>query len=93
MRLNFCHWVLGQIAGNPDFVNNIIFSDESGFDRDGTFDVHNEHYWSEENPCMTIVAKHQNKFSINVWAAILGNHCVSTLSKLLKLFDNNRCCS
>lgn len=39
----------------------------------GIFNVHNEHWWSNENPYVTRQDAYQHRFSVNVWAGILDN--------------------
>jgi hypothetical protein len=43
------------------------------FCRDGIINIHNQHQWLEENPHGVIHSRHQQQFSINVWAAIIGD--------------------
>ena len=42
-RVTFCRWLLEKIETRPEFLRNIIFTDESTFSRDGTFNSANEH--------------------------------------------------
>lgn len=66
-RVNFCSWYLE----NRD--KNILFTDESTFTKHGLFNVHNEHWWSHSNPHVTRQDCFQHRFSVNVWAGIIGN--------------------
>lgn len=43
-RIEFCRWLLNH----PQ--TNILWSDESIFTRVGIYNVHNEHWWSFQNP-------------------------------------------
>jgi hypothetical protein len=35
---------------DPQFVQNLLSTDEANFTRDGVFNSHDTHVWSEENP-------------------------------------------
>ena len=72
-RLELCNWLLQQHANNENFLRSVLVTDEKGFSREGTFNPHNNHLWSEENPHGMHVRGYQEKFSINVWAGICGN--------------------
>lgn len=76
-RVAFCRWLLRQNRLDPDFSKKILFTDESTFGREGTFNYHNNHYWSSENPHQKAVHYFQNRFSINLWAAIVNNVLVN----------------
>lgn len=71
-RVNFCRWFVQQTA-NPEFVSFVLFTDEASFNRDGIINFHNQHLWAEENPYGTIQSKHQHKFTVNVWASVVGD--------------------
>lgn len=75
-RLEFCEWLLGQADENADFLSIILTSDEKGFSREGTFNPRNNHEWSEQNPHATHIRGYQQKFGVNVWAGILGDHLI-----------------
>jgi hypothetical protein len=66
-RVEFCQWLLRQ-PDNPNFLDRVIFTDESCFTRNGVF---NSHVWAGENP-----NAFQHRFSINLWAGILGDRIV-----------------
>lgn len=73
-RLTFCRWLLNQPRiGNDNFAWNILFTDESEFTRNGNNNFHNLHLWDTENPHGIIEARHQRRFSVNVWGGIIGN--------------------
>lgn len=55
---------------NPYFINQAVFTDKRNYSRDGIFYFHNNHFYTNENPHMMI---QNRKFSINVWAGIVGN--------------------
>ena len=71
-RLTFCQQIQ-QRALNLPFLNNILFTDEAGFTRDGICNFHNCHVWVAANPNEVKQARHQQSFSFNVWLGILGD--------------------
>ena len=75
-RENFCQWMQQQCTLNPLFVSSILFTDEAGFTRDGIFNFHNCHIWADVNPNATHVSRHQQRFSLNVWAGLLGDRII-----------------
>lgn len=78
-RLQFCNWLLGRHVNDPDFVKNILFTDECTFTRDGIFNSHNWHHYAFENPHATLPTRSsQNRFSVNFWCGIVGEHLVSS---------------
>lgn len=68
-RLGFCQWFLGQ---HHDFRWNVLFTDEAQFTRDGINNFHNQHNWAINNPHGIVEANNQHRFSLNVWAGIIG---------------------
>ena len=78
-RVNFCTWILERHREDPDFVENILFTDESLFTREGTFNTHNLHFYGEENPHLYKIRSYQHKFSINLWAGIYKNSVASII--------------
>jgi hypothetical protein len=61
--VNFCTWLLEQHDADPNFVNNILFTHESLFSREGTINnCRNYHIWAEENPHAKHVGRFQHRF-------------------------------
>lgn len=75
-RRLFCNILLERSVNDPMFLNRILWTDESQFTRDGVFNFHNTHLWSNENPHSIRVGKSQHRFHLNVWAGIIGNNLV-----------------
>lgn len=71
-RMDYCHWLLGMINGNPQFLSTILWTDEATFNSNGGVNCHNMHYWSSENPHWMQQVQHQGRWSVNVWCGILG---------------------
>lgn len=49
-RMEFCEWYIGNVAQNPQFELQIMFTDEVNFSRNSIQNFHNNHLWCEENP-------------------------------------------
>lgn len=75
-RLQYCHWLRERNAEDRQFISFILFTDEASFTRNGIFNFHNEHYYADENPHINHQSRHQQQFSINVWAGIVQNYLV-----------------
>jgi hypothetical protein len=60
---------------DPAFITNVLFTDEVGFTRDGVFNFHG-HVWAKINPRATRETSFQHRFSINVWAGIVGDRLI-----------------
>ncbi|XP_043467051.1 uncharacterized protein LOC122501559 [Leptopilina heterotoma] len=69
-RLKFCKWLVKRHERDPTFINNILFTDECRFAREGPFNYRNEHYWSDRNLFLEMPHSHQEKFSVHLWAGI-----------------------
>ncbi|KAJ4426740.1 hypothetical protein ANN_26539 [Periplaneta americana] len=75
-RVRFCQWFLQQCGVNPNFPALLLFTDEAQFTRDGIRNFHNQHVWAYENPLVTVPSHHQVRFSLNMWAGIIGDRLV-----------------
>lgn len=75
-RLEFSRWILRKCTTHPNFLSRILFTDEAQFTRDGVVNFHNVHVWAEENPHEIRQSRHQEQFSINVWAGIVGDEII-----------------
>jgi hypothetical protein len=68
--------VFFQQSAEHFFASSVLLSDEAHFGRDGVIDIHNQHQWAEENPHGVIHSRHQQLFSVNVWAGIVFDYLV-----------------
>lgn len=75
-RLSYCRWFLNVSEENYYFSKHILFSDECIFHNNGNVNRHNLHYWATENPHWMQQAHSQVRWSVNVWAGILGDHII-----------------
>ena len=78
-RLDYCHWLRAMCIENPQFLSQILWTDEATFTSSGRVNLRNMHYWSETNPHWMREVDHQNRWSVNVWCGvvrdrILGPH-------------------
>lgn len=71
-RLHFCNW----LAENSHLCKKILFTDEAIFTRSGLYNVHNEHWWSKENPRRFVEKNFQHRFSVNVWCGMIGSQLI-----------------
>jgi hypothetical protein len=78
-RKSFCEDFLRKVDRDPRFLSRVIFSDESLFTREGIFNSHNNHYWSDENPRLTRVRSFQIRWKRNVWAGIIGRQILGPI--------------
>lgn len=67
LRLNFCNWTRAKIENDPEFLQRIIFSDESWFYISGYVNSQNMRTWSAENP-HEIIQEPLHAEKIGVWA-------------------------
>ncbi|XP_057338438.1 uncharacterized protein LOC130676305 [Microplitis mediator] len=76
LRMDFCQFILDSNDADPNFLRGILWTDESLFTREGCFNQHNSHWYEDENPHMTVNRNFQNKWKINVWGRIIGDHVI-----------------
>ena len=80
-RVEFSNWVLNY----ANILPNILWSDESTFTRDKAFNIHNTHYWANENPRVIRRTNHQHRFSVNLWAGMVGNQLIGPIEIPVRL--------
>lgn len=71
-RVAFCERMLREHREDPQFLNKILWSDESTFKKDGYTNLHNLHEWHVENPHLMRPDRSQYQFKINMWTGILN---------------------
>lgn len=62
-----------MIQQNPEFQNQILWTDETKFTNCGMFNRRNEHLWMQENRRRLGERRSQRKFGFNVWCGIIGS--------------------
>lgn len=75
-RLEFSNWALIKTDEDPDFLTNVLWTDEAQFCRNGNVNVHNAHYWSDSNPHWLRQHNHQVRWSVNVWCGMFRDRIV-----------------
>lgn len=83
-RIDFCYQMLGQIHNNPNFVRNIVFTDEATLFMNGSFNRQNYRYWSKVNPNWYEGIRSKCAKKLNIWAGFFGDECVGPF-----FFDGN----
>lgn len=78
-RVLFCEWLLQKVDEDPHFLSKILWTDESIFTRNGIGNIHNTHYWANENPHLIYPCNFQHRFSLNVWTGILNNRIIGPI--------------
>jgi len=73
LRRQFCREFLALSYQSENFLTNILWTDECLFTKEGIFNQHNFHYYSEENPFATKTRSLQRRWKINVWGGIVSN--------------------
>lgn len=71
-RVDFCNWYHRKCQENPDFSDNVVWTDETRFTNCGVFNKKNHHYWARENPHTYDPRRCQVRFGFNVWCGIIG---------------------
>jgi hypothetical protein len=75
-------------SGDPSCVSSVLFTDEAGFHREDITNFHNSHLWAEDNPHFVVQCRHQQQFSINLWAGTVGDYLVGMFDLPRKLTSN-----
>ncbi|GFY68955.1 uncharacterized protein TNIN_204711 [Trichonephila inaurata madagascariensis] len=72
-RVAFCEWLLQHQNKDNGFIALILWTDEACFTRDGVFNHHNSDMGSQVIPHAIRPQEHQERWSLNVKAGILGD--------------------
>lgn len=75
-RVVFCRQMIGKWRENPNFFNDVLWSDESACKRDGYLNLHNLHSWQLSNPHEKREDRSQHQFKINLWTGIVNGQIV-----------------
>lgn len=75
-RIEYCDTMMQKLDTDPNFVNNIVFSDEASFLLNGNLNRHNCRYWSEKNPHWKREAHTQHPQKVNVWSGLIGSNVI-----------------
>ena len=88
-RLEFCNFLLEREFAEGTMLDKILWTDESQFTRDGITNFHNLHAWAPENPHLKKQTSFQHRFSVNVWAGVIGNNLIGPFILPPRLNSNN----
>lgn len=75
-RMRFCNWAKSKLRRDPAFFERVLFSDEASFQKNGFVNRHNFHYYATENPHIIRETHSQDRWSVNVWGGIIGEHVI-----------------
>lgn len=75
-RINFCTLMRERVLIQPNLFDLILWTDECTFTPNGMFNNKNYVEWRDENPFNIRQTKHQYRWSINIWAGIIGDQLV-----------------
>lgn len=75
-RMDFCREMLRRHRADPQFLNKILWSDETSFRRIGIFNMHNLHCYAYTNPHIVRSDHFQHQFGINMWAGIVEGQLI-----------------
>lgn len=75
-RLNFCNWMQNMVEENPNFLNRILWTDEATFKSNGRVNLHNMHFYAQQNPHWMRTVDNQHRWSVNVWCGILDGRII-----------------
>ena len=74
--VNFCIWIRRKMREDVSFFTHVLFSDESNFANTGNVNLHNIHYWANENTRWMRTLLFQHPWSVNCWCGIIGDHVI-----------------
>lgn len=78
-RFEFAMSMLQRLDDDPQFSQNIVFTDESSFKLHHRPNVQNHRTWARGNPRNVYPGSTQYPHTLNVWAGIVGQHVVGPL--------------
>lgn len=76
-RLNFCQTMRLWDVNDPGIFNRILWTDECTFTPNGMFNSRNYVHWHDFNPHLIRISKTQFRWSLNVWAGMIGPYLVN----------------
>jgi hypothetical protein len=70
---------LAKCVANTQVIANILFTDGTGFRRDGIVKFHNTHLWVDDNHHTTVTSRRQHRFSMNIYVGIWGDQNLGSI--------------
>jgi hypothetical protein len=94
-RTEFCEIMMNKINRDDNFINHVLFSDESNVCLNGHVNRHNCRYWADRYPHWMEEVHTQRPQKINAWCGIIGRNiigpffidCNLTSAKYLQLLQ------
>ncbi|GFX77038.1 uncharacterized protein TNCV_1072381 [Trichonephila clavipes] len=77
-QVGFSRCFLQRLAVQPYFAAHMLFTDECSFSREGIFNAHSAHNWTNTNPQAIHPHSYKRCFIVNVWAGIFCDHLIGT---------------
>lgn len=74
-RQNFASEILDRIANAPNYLENVIFTDESTFHTCGMVNRHNVRIWGSEQPNV-VRERVRDSDKVNVWCGLMRDRIV-----------------
>lgn len=78
-RLRFCRYMMEEIERNPNFLNSILWTDESNFSTSRGCHRRNTHHWSDANPFNIQEIQFQGRQSVSVWCGLIGDRVLNPI--------------
>lgn len=75
-RMAFCRTILARNREYPQFINNILHTDETTFKKSGCLTLHNVHGSHAENPHLMRGDRSQYQFKVKMWTGILNGQII-----------------
>ena len=75
-RVEFCTWVLEQLANDPDFLQMVLFSDEKKFEERTRPNKQNERYWGMVDPLVMDKNRVQGGRSLMCWTGLINGQVI-----------------
>lgn len=75
-RVHFCEFILTMLQDDFRFLDNIIWTDEAKFTKNGLFNRHNSHFWCDSNPHAVRLRNYQETWQFNVYCAVRNDGVV-----------------
>ena len=79
-RVNTCNWIRRKMRTDVSFLSHVLFSDEANFANTGNLNMHNMHYWANENP------RWMRTVRFNIRGPLIIGAAFSAITSLVHIF-------
>ncbi|EZA62852.1 hypothetical protein X777_01169, partial [Ooceraea biroi] len=76
LRLRFCARMMELIDASPNFLYQLVFTDEATFTLTGEVSNQNVRFWSDENPNWVRETHTQYPQKVNVWCGMIDTYLI-----------------